>query len=156
VGRVANHEDELAAHHAAEAAVDEVAHDLVALEMQLALHREVAGERLEHAEPVFAFELLGLNGADVECRRNADRAGEELVHVPSPPHRLENGERMPDWPRGRQGNAKRRNSSFPRRGTHAVRIEKLGPRLRGGDFSVTLAAPNLARGIDAQAQLGPL
>ena len=37
IRRVAYHEDELLAHHAAEALVDEVAHDLVALEVALAL-----------------------------------------------------------------------------------------------------------------------
>ena len=47
-------EDQLLAHHAAEAAVDEVAHDLVALEVQLALDGEVARERLEHPDLVLA------------------------------------------------------------------------------------------------------
>ena len=47
VRRVAHHEDELLAHDAA-ALVDQVAHDLVALEVPLALDGERAGERLEH------------------------------------------------------------------------------------------------------------
>jgi len=55
---VADREDEFLAHHAAEAAIDEVAHDLVALEMALAAHGQVASEGLEHADFVLAAELL--------------------------------------------------------------------------------------------------
>jgi hypothetical protein len=67
---VADHEDELPTHHAAEAGIDEVPHDLVALEVELALHREVAGERLQHAELVFALQL-GLSNAKMECSCDA-------------------------------------------------------------------------------------
>ena len=51
------HEDQLLAHHAAEALVDEVAHDLVALEVPLALGGEVAGQRLQHPDLVLSAEL---------------------------------------------------------------------------------------------------
>src|SRR6185503_8566979 len=45
-------------------------------------------------------------------------------------------------------------------GTHAFQIQELGPRLRGADFFsaggdfFSLLAPDLARGLDAEAELG--
>ena len=60
---VAHHEDELLAHDPA-ALVDHVAHDLVALEVPLALEGERAGQRLEHADLVLALEVLCLRDAD--------------------------------------------------------------------------------------------
>src|SRR4051812_10289298 len=86
VRRVADDQHQLAPHDAAEAGVDQVAHELVALEVKLPLRREVAGERLEHAELVFALELLSLGNADTECERAGHAGGDDdVLHARSPP-----------------------------------------------------------------------
>src|SRR5207245_2920910 len=84
IGAVTDREDQLPAHHAAEAAVDEVAHDLVALEVELALDGEIAGERLQHPDLVLAAGLLlSLHGADAERQR--DQTNDRPLRVPHAP-----------------------------------------------------------------------
>ena len=81
IGRVPDCKDELLAHDAAEALVDEIAHELVAFEVALALGGEVAGQRLQHPDLVFPAErLLALDGAHAERQRHeTDEPGHDHI-----------------------------------------------------------------------------
>jgi hypothetical protein len=72
IGGVGDREDELLAHHAA-ALVDEVAHDLEAFHVALALEGEVARERLEHADLVLAGRRLPANGVRPAAEKDRER-----------------------------------------------------------------------------------
>src|SRR5262249_1287099 len=85
-------EHELLSHHAAEALVDEVADDLVAFEVTLALGGEIASEGLQHPDLVLAAQSLRLlrsgDGAGAERQRDdTDGQPRHALHPDSPPGR---------------------------------------------------------------------
>src|SRR5439155_3663113 len=82
---VSGHEAELLAHHPAEAGVDEVAHDLVALEVEPALDGEVAGEWLEDPDLVLALELLLAPGSADAQRQRDDPDDDDPLQIPHGP-----------------------------------------------------------------------
>src|SRR5262249_18400577 len=69
---VPGHEGQFLSHHAAEAVVDEIAHDLVPLEVALALGGEVAGQRLQHTDLVLTAGRLLRGRSDAGVERQPD------------------------------------------------------------------------------------